>query len=255
MTQLPVPNPPNPVPPPAGSPPEWFNTPFRIITFAMRNAGLIGRTDEPTSEDYAEYMVRLNDIFNHLQTKGLKLWLQQDLAITPVAGQNLYSFGPTGNVVMPRPPRIIEAYYSDANNVRRPLVVLSRNEWDYLSTLLTEGDISSYFVDKQQFLTNFWMWLTPDAEAATGTVHTLAQIQVNNVISLTDNLNFPQEWFRAMHWTLGYEISVGQPMSVVQLCMKNSEKYLEELEDWDVEDAGTQLQPDPRSQYVAQKFS
>lgn len=261
MSQLPVPNPPNPVAPPAGIGPIWFNTPFRIITFAMRDAGLIGRTDEPTSEDYAEYMSRLNDIFNYLQTKGLKLWLQEDVSFTPVAptsptsGTNLYSFGPTGTVVMPRPPRIIEAYFQDQNYVRRPLIPLSRNEWDYLSTLTVQGDINSYFVDKQQLITNFWTWLTPDSNAALGEVHTLCQVQVNNVISLTDTMNFPQEWFGALHWKLAFDISVGQPQSVISLCKMNSEAYLQALEDWDVEDAATQLQPDPRSQYVANRFA
>jgi hypothetical protein len=262
MTQTPVPSPTNPVTPPAGSPSSWFNSPFRCIKFAMRDAGYIGRDDEPTSDDYAEYMPRLNDVFNFLQARpGLKLWLQEDLAFSPVAptsptqGTNLYSFGPTGTVVMPRPPRIIEAYYADSNNIRRPLVVLSRNEWDYLSTLNTQGEISSYFIDKQQLLTNFYTWLTPDAVAATGMVHALCQIQVNNMISLTDTMNFPQEWFGALHWTLGYDISIGQPQSVIKQCQMNSEKYLQILEDWDVEDAPTQFQPDPRAQYVANRFN
>lgn len=262
MSQSPVPTPVNPVAPPLGTGPGTFNTPYRIITFAMRDAKLIGRGELPTSEDLAEYMTRLNDIINFLQTKGLKLWLQEDLYITPIAGVNLYSWGPGGTVVCPRPPRFLEGYWQDnlggqqvPTGARRPLICISRNEWDYLSTTVTQGQVSSYFTDKQQLLTNLYLWLTPDQFAAeNGVVHMLAQVQVNNMLSLTDTMNFPIEWFLALHWALGYDISQGQPGAVTALCAQNAKTYLDALEGWDVEDASTFFQTDQRTQYTGYRF-
>lgn len=220
----------------------------------MRDAVYLGRGEEPNGEDYAEYMPRLNELINFEQTQGLKLWLQEDLAITPVAGTNLYSWGPTGTVVTPRPPRFLEGYYSDSNQNRRPLIVLSRNEWDTLSTLSSQGSINSYFTDKQQNVTNLYLWLTPDATAATGTVHMLTQVPVNNLISLTDQMNFPLEWFIYLHWGLADQISTGQPQSVIARCAAMAEKYRVMLEDWDVEDAPTTFQPDSRMQCSGSMF-
>jgi len=254
MSQNPVPTPVNPVTPPIGAGPIYFNSAQRIIQFAMWDAKILGRGQEPSSEDFAEYMPRLNELVNYYQTQGLKLWLQQDIAITPIAGQNLYSIGPSGNVVQPRPPRILEAYYQDSNFNRRPLIPLSRQEWDYLSTLVQQGAINSYFVDKQQFVTNFWLWLTPDATAATGTVHALEQIQVNNSISLTDQMNFPQEWFILLHWGLAEQISQGQPLAIQQVCQSMAQRYQDALEAWDVEDASTMFQPDQRSGFGSNRF-
>lgn len=248
MAQVPVPNPQNPFVPPVGTGPLYFNSGFRIITAAMQDCKLLGKGDIPDSQDYADYLPRLNELINLWQTQGLKLWLQEDLAITPIAGTNLYSWGPTGTVTTPKPPRFLEAYYVDNANNRRPLIVLSRNEWDYLSTTVTQGSINSYFTDKQQELTNLYLWLTPDAQAATGTVHMLTQIPVNNIISITDQMNFPREWYIALHWGLADEISSGQPNSVIARCQAKAQEYRTMLEDWDVEDASTSFQPDPRSQ-------
>src|SRR5271166_4282189 len=94
--------------------PVTFGTPFQIISKARKEAGYLGRGRNPDSDTLAEDMNTLTYIFNFLQVKpGLKLWLNQDLPITPVVGQYLYTLGPTGNVPMTKPIRGFEAYYTD----------------------------------------------------------------------------------------------------------------------------------------------
>ena len=63
--------------------PISFNTPDRVIRFAMDNAGLLQDGDSPSSEQYAKYMPRLNDMINVWQTEGIKLWT---LGMLTVAG-------------------------------------------------------------------------------------------------------------------------------------------------------------------------
>ena len=253
---------PNPVIPPAGTGNPWFNSPYRIITYAMRDAGYLGDLQEPSSEDYAVYLSRLNDLVNLWQTQGLKLWLQQDVSFATVAGQYLYQIGPgcTNTVdgtffTWPKPPRILEAYWQYSTGVRYPLITMSRQEFDQLSTLVQQGNINSYFIDKQQYFTGIWLWLTPSsAFAASGAVHVLLQAQINNLITLTDQANFPLEWFMALHWGLADEISQGQPVAVQQKCSTRAETFRNALENWDVEDASTNFQPDQRTQYQQSKF-
>jgi hypothetical protein len=234
--------------------PASFNTPDRIIREAMRNAKLIGKGEDPSSEDYAEYMPRLNDLINVWQTQGLKLWLQTDLSVTLVAGTALYTFGTTGTVVMTKPTRVVQAYYLDSSDNRRPLLVLSRDEYTRLSNVVNQGQINSYYVDKQQATLNVYFWLTPDSDAATGTAHLIIQQQVTNIVSLNDTMNFPPEWFLALHWGLANEICSGQPQSIIDRCEKMSNQYRTALEDWDVEDASTSFAPDQRNTYETGRF-
>lgn len=224
--------------------PAFSNTPYRLIAFAMEDAGLLQAGDEPSSEQYAKYLLRLYDLINLMQTQGLKLWLQLDQSITLVAGQASYTMLPGGNVNITRPLRALQGYYLDTNNIRRPLVPLSRDEYTRLSVTTTQGAVNSFFTDKLKDRLTIYFWLTPDATAATGTAHLLIQQQVTNPISLTEDIAFAPEWALALRWGLADDICTGQPQAIMDRCAARATAYRTALEDFDVEDTGTQFQPD-----------
>lgn len=231
-----------------------FNTPDRIIRQAMENAGLIQDGDDPTSEQFAKYSNRLNDIINHIQTQGLKLWAQIDQSVTLVAGQATYQLKPGGDVSMTKPLRVLQAYFLDTSSTRRPLIVLSWDEYTRLSQTTQQTAINSYFVDKQPTSLNVTFWPTPDSTAATGTAHLILQQQITNFTGITDSLNFPQEWFLYLSWALADEICTGQPQAIMDRCSARATTYRLQLEDWDVEDASTTFAPDQRSAYGIHRF-
>jgi len=220
------------------------NTAGWIIRSAMKDAGFLARSQEPTSEDYAENLARLNEMINLWQTQGLKLFLLQDLSVTLTAGVAQYTFGPAGTVVMDKPLRVVEAYYSDANGIRRPLIPMAWNDYVRLSQITQQGQLNSYFVDKQSTLMKVFFWLVPDTVAATGTAHLVVQTQIANFISLTQVTMFPTEWTMALRWGLADEICTGQPQVIMDRCERRAKSYRTALEDWDVEDAPTRFAPD-----------
>jgi len=232
--------------------PATFNTPFRVITYAYRNAGKLDQDSEPSSSQFAEGLNRLNDLINYEQTQGLKLWLDQDISIAApilVAGTALYTLGPTGTVVLAgKPLRVLQGYFIDSSDNRRPIEPpMAREEYYRLSNVTQQGAITSYYVDKQQNTLNIYLWNTPDAEAATGTVHFIVQTQITQMIALTDALSFPQEWFLYLHWALAEELATGQPSAIINRCEQMAARYRTALEGWDVEDASTRFVPDSRS--------
>lgn len=233
--------------------PADFNSPGRIVKTAMWEAKLLAKGQEPSSQDYASYMPRLNDMANRWQTRGLKLWLNYVLPVPIVAGQALYEIGPGGDVAMTKPLRAIQGFFEyTAGGVRRPLTVLSKDEYYRLSTVVQQGAINSYYVDKQQTTLNVYFWLTPDAQAVLdGVPNVIIQQQVTNVIQLNDTMNFPVEWFNALYWGLADEICGGQPQAIMDRCEKKAKETLEDLENWDVEDASTMFQPDPQRAYTS----
>ena len=220
------------------------NTPLAIISDAYFDAGLLQQGQIPNSEQFVVGMRKLQDYVNLLQTQGLKLWLLEDISIPLVAGQSTYTLSPTGDVAMPKPMRIIDAYYRDANGIRRPLIPMSWNDYTRLSQVTQKGQINSYFVNKQQTSLPVFFWLVPDATAATGTAHVVTQKQVTNFISLTETMNFPTEWRIALRWGLADELSTGQPQAIMDRCQQRAQAYRTMLEDWDVEDTPTRFTPD-----------
>lgn len=230
------------------------NTPASIIGDAYLDAGILQEGDSPNGEQIVTGMRKLTDIINLWQTQGLKLWLNVDTTVPLVAGQGTYVFSPTGDVVMTKPMRVIQAYYKDSTGIRRPLVVLSWDDYLRLSQVNQSGAINSYFVNKQDTQLSVFFWLLPDATAATGTAHLLLQVQVTDFINVTETMNFPIEWRIALRWGLADEFSTGQPQAIMDRCQQRALTYRTMLEDWDVEDAPTRFVPDSRSQFVTGNF-
>lgn len=231
-----------------------FHTAQRLIRFAYKDAGLVQDGDEPNGEQYADGLSRLNDMINLWQTQGLKLFLIQDIAIPLVTGKGAYTMYPAGDVAMVKPLRIIQAYNLDPSNIRRPLVVLSREEYTRLSQVTQTGQINSYFVDKQADRLVVHLWLVPDAQAALGQAHVITEVQATNMTSLTDEDGFPIEWAMALRWGLADELATGQPAAIMQRCESKAVYYRSMLEDWDVEDAPTTFAPDQRGLYATSSF-
>lgn len=232
------------------------NTPYGIIYDAYHDAGLLGLGEEPNSEQLTEGMRRLCDVINLWQTQGLKLFLLVDLPITLTAGKSTYSMGLTGDIVMAKPSRILQAYILITSGlVKRPLVSLSWDEWMRLSQVSgNNGTISSYFVNKQPSLLSVTFWNTPDVEEATNTAHVLLQVQVDNPINLESDMMFPSEWRIALRWGLADDLATGQPEAIMSRCAQRATAFREALEDWDVEDTVTRFAIDQRMTYGYGKF-
>jgi hypothetical protein len=184
----------------------------------------------------------------------LKLFLNVDTSITLVQGQGTYVLSPTGDVVMTKPLRVIQSYFMDSRGVRRPLVSLSWDDYIRLSQVNQQGSINSYFVNKQATYLSVFFWLLPDATAITGSCHVLLQVAVTAPLTLTETTSFPDEWRRCLVWALADQLASGQPQSIMDRCQGKAEFYRRSLEDWDVEDAVTQFQPDSRMQYSGSNF-
>lgn len=234
--------------------PASFNSPARLIEYAMQDAGLLQRGQAPDSQHYADYGNRLLDLINLWQTQGLKLWLQRDLSIPLTAGTASYSLSPTGSIVMTKPMRVLQAFSQNTSGTRRPLTIISRDEYSRLSSITQQGAINSVFIDKQQLALVCNFWLVPDATAALEVAHVILQYQVTNFTNLTEGVEFPQEWFLALRWGLADDICGGQSVKIMERCSNRANTFRTALEDWDVEDAPTFFQADSRGQGYTSGF-
>lgn len=219
-----------------------------LITMGYRDAGKLAYSASLSAGQLSEGLDRLNDIINLWQTQGLKLFLETETTVTLVAGQQSYSFMPSGDVDMARPLEVKQASYWDSNGVSRPLVMISRQEWTYLTNRTEEGSVNQFFVEKLYDRLNLHLWSIPDTTAATGTVRVVLRNQATNPAVVGDSTRFPPEWAIALRWALADEVATGMPEAIVQRCSSRAEAFRQALENWDVEQAETYFQPDPRMQ-------
>lgn len=225
-----------------------------LITKAYRDAQKLPRGATLSADQLSDGIDIMNDLVNLWQTQGLKLFLQTETVVTLVSGQQMYSFTPGGDVSIDRPLQIIEAAYWDQYSNSRPLLPISREEWTRLSNRTNTGSVNQYFAEKLYDRLNMYLWNIPDATAATGTVHAVLRNQATNVTVSADSPNFPPEWAIALRWGVADELTSGMPEAVQMRCQQRAQSYRAALEDWDVEDAETYFQPDPRSMASARSF-
>lgn len=230
-----------------------INSAYSIISDAYEDAGLTQDTQDLNSAQLAKGIKRLRDIINVSQTKGLKMFSWLDTAVPLVAGQATYTFKPSGDVDMTKPLRALQAFYLyTATNVRRPITVLSANDYYLLGMAgvlsTNQGAISQFYVQKLFDQLKVTFWLCPDStEAANGQAHILFQKQITNPTELDETVEFPPEWRIYLRWALAYDLATGQPQAVIDRCEKNMLTFADALDGFDVEDAPTSFQPDART--------
>lgn len=236
--------------------PANYPTYDRIIRDAYEDSGYIQRGDDPTPEQFASGLGRLNDLVCFEQASGLKIWLQFDQAISLVAGQALYTLMPGGDVNIAKPMRVLESgYFLDQFGISRPISMIAIGDYMLLGNKSQPGQITQYMVQKLQSQINVTFWLVPDSTVALGTAHILIQQPVSFISAVTDKMNFPQEWFLFLRWLLADDLSTGQPQAIIDRCAMKVAQYRTVIEGWDVEDASTRFTPDPQQGGYRSRFS
>lgn len=226
-----------------------------LVTKAYEDSNLLPIGGTPSAAQVSRGLDRLNDIINLWATQGIKLWLNEDLAMPLTAGKATYSMGPGGDLNITKPLSVWQAYYLDNGGNRQPLTILSRDEWTRLSNPTVLGALNSFFPDKQLNFLYVSFYNTPDVTtAANGTAHLITRVAQTNFVLSTDTIGLPQEWYIALRWALADELATGQPKEVQDRCAQRAGAYRQALEAWDTEDAPTFFQPDYRGQYMTGRF-
>jgi hypothetical protein len=229
--------------------PDYFHTAERIIRHAMLDSGRLQLGAEASVEALQDARDRLADLIYAAQVSGIKLWLQNLRTVTLVAEQVSYDFED------PRELRVINGWYVLTAGNRRELGQRAWQSFHSLGDLTQTGTPTEFFVNKQAGKITVTFWLIPNAQAATeGHVELLCQTQPTAPVELSDEIGFPKEWYLYLRWGLADDLTSGQHQSIVDKCAKKAQQYKELLEDWDVEDGPTHIEPDlahgPRSRFA-----
>lgn len=217
-----------------------------IVLKAYQDAQKVPEGGSLSPSQLASGIDRLNDLVNLWQTQGLKLFLEQEVPVTLVAGVQTYDARPGGRINMTRPLQAKSASYVDSFGNSRPLDLIGRSDWTALSQRSQQGSVNQFYPEKLADRLNINLWNVPDTNAATGSLLVVFRVQTGNYVNSSDALVFPIEWTLALRWAIADEVCFGQPEPVQARCQSRAQAYRQALEDWDVEEAETTFQPDGR---------
>lgn len=194
----------------------------------------------------------LNLMIKTWMTKNYNLWCVEDIPIPNVQGQTQYLLGP-GNVTAfatYRPLRItmgrLRQIDSGTPYIEVPLIELSRQEYTQMGQKQAQGIVNSYYYDPQTLQGVLYLYLTPNEQANIAIM--TVQRPIMDMLNGTDSFDFPIEWLNALKFGLANELSFDYdiPAQKAQRIAQKADKMLEDLCDWDQEDASTYFSPNSR---------
>lgn len=143
-----------------------------------------------------------------------------------------------------RPMNIDRLILRDVSNNDTPVSMISLKEYSELTTKNTEGIVNTAYFDPQRTISYLNIW--PTTNNTSDYLVVWVQRTLQDIDASTNDLDFPQEWYKALRYQLAADLAPEFPKEVSGTKWKNLEmlaaKYLEEAEWWDSEN-GFSLEP------------
>lgn len=224
-----------------------------LIQAAFRLIGQFNDDTPPPPTDLANAAQSLNLMIKYWMSKNYPLWCVTDLSFTVVQGQIQYLIGPGSPTVGLQAYRVLRIpmarlQYASPTNfpLQVPLIQLSRQEYDQMGQKTAQGIPNSYYYDPQLNNGVLSLYLAPNAQP--NIVILTCQRPIADVINSTSSFDFPIEWLNALKWGLAEQLlpEYFVPEPVAARVERNANKYLEDMLNWDQEEAATFFTPDRR---------
>lgn len=174
---------------------DFSMTAQALSTWALRKINVVAAVDTPSAEDMRDAITDLNLMLKTWQMTGPNLFRQTFGSVTLVANTAFY-------VLSPKPFRVIEARYRDANGRDIPMLPLTRQEYVDMPQKSALGTPTQYYVDYQRTAATIYVWPVP-AAVTTETVQTTFQRAIEDIDAQSNDIDIPQEWFE----TVGYNLA------------------------------------------------
>lgn len=125
------------------------------------------KDDYPTAAQASDGVISLNLLLRHMEGQGLQTWLRSQQSIPLVAAKANYTLGPTGDVVIARPIKILEAFSRIIASTTDVILTRTTEKTYYdLSDKTSTGVPSQYTYFNTLVNTSISVWPVPDATVA-----------------------------------------------------------------------------------------
>lgn len=175
-----------------------------LIKSSMRLIGAIASGETPTADEANDGLLVLNDMLENWSTETLSVWGSSNQTFNLVAGQAVYTIGPTGNWVTDRPQDIDDAYMT-FNGVDFPVVVISQEQYNEINLKSMQQPIVERLLYVNEFpLGRVTVWPVPtQANNITLTMNRILDFPV----TLNQTLTGPPGFVKAIRYCLAVELA------------------------------------------------
>lgn len=174
---------------------DYSLTARELITYALKKIRVVAAGETPSAEDMQDSLEDLNLMLKGLQLRSPNLWRQTVGTVTLVAATASYTLSP-------RPFRVTEARYRDANGRDLPMEEWTRQEYYDMPVKTNSGIPTAYYVDHQRSTATMYIWSVPSS-VTTETIQYTYQRVFQDLDSVDNDIDIPQEHMD----TIGYALA------------------------------------------------
>ncbi len=154
------------------------------VRMAMEDLGVLSSGEQPTAEEGATGLERLNWMLKSWQAKGCNLW--RDTEETVTFGANVATV-----TLEPRPIDVIEARVDVSPTYQRQLSRWELGQYRVLPNKLAPGSPTMFVLNKGVGAVTMTLWPVPTVE--TDVTYSYARV-IDDVTDLNETLDVPQQW-------------------------------------------------------------
>lgn len=226
-----------------------------IVTRALRLINEIGTGQSPNATRLAECSIVLNQIFKEWNAYGMQLWKVSTISVTPVADQASYSIGVGESTNTTAPLKILTGFTRNTtSNTDRPLVMLTKQEYDQHGAKLTSGTPNQFYYSppgppETEQVGTLYVIQPPDSTwASNNTMRFTVHVSLEDFDSASDTPDVPSYYYNALSWALADQLAYesGVPLQERAMISQKAEYHRNIALSFDQEQGSLFIQPDWR---------
>jgi hypothetical protein len=226
----------------------WQLTLTQIVDAALRKISMIGDGVTATTTQKTAATQALNAMLKSFASKGMPLWQISEYSF-PLTATRSYSIGIGQTLAVPAPLKIIQAYQKDTTAIDSvPLNIVTHYDYnEMLPTSTNTGTpVNLLYLPGNQVGT-IKIWPMPDAYSIANRQITITyQTPVQDMVSDTDNLDFPQNWTEAIIYGLAWRLApeYGVPPNDLKAMANTAQLFLDDALSFGTEEGSITFMPD-----------
>lgn len=182
-----------------------------IIRRAMQKAGILTKTEVPSSDEANDALESLNDLLSYLSNENLMIYSREEKIFPLVGGKASYTIGPGGDFDTERPMKIASAYVR-IGNIDYPLYPYRDTSYDENTSLKSLQALPSqrYVYDNGFPVGTMTLYPVPTSN---WNIHIRTEDELAN-FTLDEQVNLPPGWTQFLTYKLATMLQpeYGQPI-------------------------------------------
>lgn len=176
-----------------------------LIRQALGLTNAVGVDQTLTSDELADCLSCLNDIYEDLSNQNLGVWSTANQTFNTVAGQATYTIGTGGNWNTVRPVRINDPAYCTYGGVDFPMHAWDQREYNLVGLKTQQQPIVQRYLFVNEFPLSFiTLWPVP---AQVVPVTFSMDNVLTNIASAATTISFPPGYGKLYKYKLGVELA------------------------------------------------